>query len=63
MTLLTAHKILISSAIAMFVLYAAYELRNYFGGEEAALIRSLASAAGAGGFAVYLRSVFRGFGS
>ena len=59
MTLLTAHKILIGSAIALFVLYAGFELRRYFGGDDAAAWRALVSAAGAAGFAVYLRSVFR----
>jgi hypothetical protein len=59
MTLLTAHKILIGSAIALFVLYAGYEARRYLGGDAAAGLRALASAAGAAGFAVYLRSVFR----
>lgn len=59
MTLLTAHKILIGSAIALFVFYAGFELRRYFGGDGAAAWRALASAAGAGGFALYLRLVFR----
>jgi len=59
MTLLTAHKILIGSAIALFVLYALFELRRYFTGDGSALWRAFASAGGAAGFAIYLRSVFR----
>lgn len=59
MTLLTAHKILIGSAVALFLLYAAFEARRFFAGDDAAAWRALASAAGAAGFAVYLRSVFR----
>jgi hypothetical protein len=58
-TLLTAHKILISSAIALFVLYAVFELRRWLGGDGVAWMRAGASAAGAVGFALYLRSVFR----
>ena len=57
-TLLTAHKILISSAVALFVLYAASELRNYAAGDTSALWRSLLSAVGAAGLALYLRWVW-----
>ena len=59
MTLLTAHKILIGSAIALFIGYALYELRRYLGGDALASLRALASAVGAAGFAIYLRSVVR----
>lgn len=58
MTLLTAHKILISSAVALFVLYAALELRNYRNGDPTALRRSLASGVAAVGLAIYLRWVW-----
>lgn len=58
MTLLTAHKILISSAVALFVMYTASELRNYSNGDASALLRGLLSAAGALAFAVYLRWVW-----
>jgi hypothetical protein len=58
-TLLTAHKILIGSAIALFVLYAFYELRGWTAGDSSAIVRAIVSAGGAGGLAVYLRSVFR----
>ena len=59
MSLLTAHKILISSAILMFALYGAAELRNYNHGDAAALVRSLVAAAAAVGLGVYLRRVWR----
>ena len=58
MTLLTAHKILIASAIALFVVYAIWELRNYTGGDASAWLRSLASGAAALGLAIYLRGVW-----
>jgi len=54
-TLLTAHKILIASAIAMFVFYAGVELRNYTNGDADAWLRSLAAAGAAVGMAIYLR--------
>jgi hypothetical protein len=57
-TVLTAHKILISSAIGLFVFYAASELRNYAAGDAAALLRSGFSAAAAAGLAIYLRWVW-----
>jgi len=57
-TLLTAHKILISSAVALFVLYALSEVRNYLHGDPGALPRSGLSAAAAVGLAVYLRWVW-----
>ena len=59
MTLYTAHKILISSAIALFAFYAAWEARNALAGDAEAWLRAGASAIGAGGFALYLRSVLR----
>jgi hypothetical protein len=58
MTLLTAHKILIASAVALFVLYAASELRNYANGDTSALLRSAMSGAAAIGLAIYLRWVW-----
>ncbi len=57
-SVLTAHKILISSAVVLFVLYAAWEWRNYSGGDLSALPRSLMSAGGAGALAIYLRWVW-----
>ncbi len=59
MTLLTAHKILISSAVALFALYSLWELRNYAASDGGTLLRSLGSAAGAAGLALYLRWVWR----
>jgi hypothetical protein len=59
-TLDTAHKILIASAIAFFLLYALWELARYTGsGEPGALALAAAAAAGAGGFAAYLRRFVR----
>jgi hypothetical protein len=57
-SLLTAHKILIASAVALFVLYAALELRNYANGDASALLRSVMSAVAAVGLAIYLRWVW-----
>ena len=59
MSLLTAHKILISSAILMFALYSAAELRNYGNGDASALLRSLVAVAAAVGLGVYLRRVWQ----
>lgn len=60
MTILTAHKILIASAVALFLGYAVWELLRYpdLGG-PAALVRSGLSAAAAIGLGIYLRAVFR----
>ena len=58
MSLLTAHKILISSAVAMFVVYSAWELRNYSNGDASALLRSILGGVAAGGLALYLRWVW-----
>jgi hypothetical protein len=58
LTLLTAHKILIASAVALFVLYAGLEVRNYANGDPAALLRSIVSAVAAIGLAIYLRWVW-----
>ena len=58
MTLLTAHKILITSAVLMFVLYGTSELRNYAAGDAAALLRGVVSLATAGALGLYLRWVW-----
>ena len=55
MKLMTAHKILISAAIAFFLFYALLQLLTYVNaGALAALVRSGLSAAVAIGFGVYL---------
>ena len=59
MTLFTAHKILISSAVALFVFYGAIEARAAIRGVEDAWLRAAASAAAAIGLAAYLRTVVR----
>lgn len=59
MTLFTAHKILISSGVALFVFYAAIEARAALGGAEAAWMRAAVSAVAALGLGVYLRAVIR----
>ena len=58
MTVLTAHKILITSAVMMFVLYSAWELHNYTSGDPSALLRSILAGAAAIGLALYLRWVW-----
>ena len=58
MSLITAHRILIGAAIAMFAVYAAVELRGYTtSGEVGALIRAGLSAVAVVGWALYLRTV------
>jgi len=59
-TILTAHKILIASAVALFLGYAVWELLRYPDpGGPAALVRSGLSLAAAVGLAIYLRVIFR----
>lgn len=58
MTLLTAHKILISSAIIMFVVYAAREVLSYADGDVDALISGVLGLAAAVGLTFYLRWVW-----
>jgi hypothetical protein len=58
MTLLTAHKILIASAVALFVLYGGWELQNYVNGDASARLRGFLSVAAAVGLAIYLRWVW-----
>jgi hypothetical protein len=60
MSLYTAHKILIASAVACFAFYAVWEIHNFLStGDSLALVRAAASALGTGGLAVYLRRVWR----
>jgi hypothetical protein len=62
MTIETAHKVLIGTALVFFVLYAFFEASRWqAGGGGAALARGAAGGlAAAGIFAVYLRSYVRG---
>lgn len=59
MHIMTVHRILIGSAVALFIFYAGWEFMGYLEeGEVSALWRSLASVIAAVGFACYLRSVW-----
>jgi hypothetical protein len=56
----TAHKILIATAVLFFFGYALWELRRYFQlGNEGALLRGIGSMVGAIGLGLYLRSFIR----
>jgi hypothetical protein len=59
MKLLTAHKILISTAVMFFVFFAFWELRHYFAGDAWAAFRAVLYFAVAVGFAVYLKQLKR----
>lgn len=60
MSLLTAHRILISTAVVFFFGFALWELRHYFSGENAwALIRASLYFLVSVGFGIYLRSLRR----
>lgn len=60
MSVLTAHKVLIVSAVAMFLGYGVWEFLRYPDPRGVgALVRGSLSAAAAVGFGVYLRSLFR----
>ncbi len=60
MTLLTAHKILISTAVIFFFGFALWELKNYFGtGEGWAFFRAVLYLTASVGFGVYLKSLGR----
>jgi hypothetical protein len=55
MKLMTAHKILISAAIAFFLFYALLQLLSYFHtGGASALVRGVLSIAVAVGFGIYI---------
>jgi hypothetical protein len=56
MTLLTAHRILIATAIAFFIFLSLWELNNYFKkGEFWACARAALYLLVGGGFSVYLK--------
>lgn len=59
MKLLTAHKILISSAVVFFLFLAFWEYRNYSAGDAWAAWRSGLYVLVALGFAVYLKNLKR----
>lgn len=64
MSVNTAHKILIATAIGFFLMYALWELADYTqSGETSALAWSLAGAVGAVGLALYLRRFIRSLGT
>jgi hypothetical protein len=59
MRLITAHKILIGSAVAFFLFFAVFELRSYASsGTLADLASGIFGLAVAVGFGLYLRTVF-----
>ena len=58
MSLITVHKILISSAVAFFAFYGFWELRAYATGAGAgAVLRAVIAFAVAAGFGAYLRTI------
>ncbi len=59
MKLLTAHKILICSAVVFFIYFAFWELRHYFGGDSWAGLRGILYFIVAVGFAVYFKQLKR----
>lgn len=60
MSVPTAHKILIGTAIAFFAFFALWEFREYLrSGDGLALLSGGAAAAGAIAFAAYLRRFVR----
>jgi hypothetical protein len=60
MRLITAHKILISSAVIFFIFFALWELRNYFDtGDHWAVFRGLLYFLVALGFGIYLQNLKR----
>jgi hypothetical protein len=60
MRLLTAHKILISTATVFFFFFALWELRNYFYGADAwAVFRAVLFFLVAVGFGIYFKKLDR----
>ena len=56
MSIITAHKILITTAIIFFIFYGAWEIRNYsHPGGGWALFRGMISLVAACGLGIYLR--------
>ena len=60
MSIVTAHKILITTAIIFFLFYAVWEIRNYPDpGGVWALVRGIISVLAACGLGIYLRYFLR----
>lgn len=59
MKLLTAHKILITTAVIFFGFFSAWEYRNYSAGDASAAWRCGLYLIVAAGFAVYLKNLKR----
>lgn len=60
MTLLTAHRILISTAVVFFFGFALWEIRNYFlTAQNWAVVRSVLYLLVAVGFGAYLKNLKR----
>ena len=59
MKLLTAHKILISSAVVFFIFFAFWEIRNYSNGDGWAAWRAILYFAVGLGFGIYLKNLKR----
>ncbi len=55
MKLMTVHRILIGSGVAVFLLYAVHEVRRYINGDAAALGHAVLSVGGACVLLGYLR--------
>ena len=63
MRLITAHKILISTAAVFFFFFGFWEVRNYMSGADAwAAFRAVLYVVVAVGFAVYFRNLDRLYG-
>lgn len=59
MRLITAHKILISTAVVFFIFFALWEMSNYSKGDGWALFRSGLYFVVAVGFGLYLKNLHR----
>ncbi len=59
MTLLRAHQFLIACAIALCLVYAWRQVRDYTAGDPFGIARTVGAVVAAGGLAVYLRWVSR----
>jgi hypothetical protein len=63
MSLITAHRILIGTAVVFFVFFGVWQLAGFrASGEGAALVQGLVSLAVAAGFAAYFRTIRERYG-